>query len=393
ALIIGLFLFLIGTEISKGLSSGGSFFTMADVNLLFLSPVSPRKILAYGLIKQIGVSLLMGIFILFQGTTLREFFGVDPMGMFFLFIGYCVFLVLAEVLALAIYSFSNGDRKKKQLVKNIMYCFVFLIAALFLTTLAKNQNVLDTLIQTADSKMVEYIPIVGWIKGFIIGLISGNFLMAIIYFVLLALLGGLLIMYICRSDADYYEDVLQAAETAYHTKAAAKQGHLSDAKDASKISRKNTGIHKGKGASVFFFKHMLENKRSGYLFLNQFTLIMAVLALAASIFARGHISFILIFGALTYMQCLTSTMGRWIKELPLPYIYMIPQKPFKKLIFASLESVVDSFISGIIIFVPCGFILGAPVTLIAAAILARVGIAALLSAGNILVEKILGSLQ
>lgn len=393
AILIGLFLFLLVTQIQKGLSSGGSFFSMADVNLLFLAPVSPRKILAYGLAKQVGMSLLLGFFILFQGATLRTIFGVGTSGLIALFVGYCLFLVVGEILALAIYSYTRGDDNRRRVVRAVLYCFGFLMAALFLTTLFKTQNFYEALLSAADSSLMEYIPVLGWTKAFTMGLIAGNFLKALVFLVLLIALIGLIILYIYRSESDYYEDVLQSAEKNYTTKTAAKDGRISDTKDASKISRKKTGIGRGKGASVFFFKHLLENRRSGYLFLNQFTLICTVVAILASLLAKEHVSLMLIFGMLCYLQVLTGAMGRWVKELTLPYIYMIPQNPFKKLVFASLESVVDSFVSGLIIFIPCGLILGAPADEIIAVIAARVGLAALLSAGNILIERILGNMQ
>ena len=393
AILIGLFLFLLVTQIQKGLSSGGSFFTMADVNLLFLAPVSPRKILAYGLIKQVGMSLLLGFFILFQSATLRTFFGVGTSGLIAVFVGYCLFLVVGEILALAIYSYTRGDDSRRRVVKAVLYCFGFLMAALFLTTLFKTQDFYTALLSAADSNFMEFIPVLGWTKAFTMGLIAGNFIKALVFLALLIVLIGLIILYICRSESDYYEDVLQSAEKTYTTKTAAKDGRISDTKDASKISRKKTGIGRGRGASVFFFKHLLENRRSGYLFLNQFTLICTVIAILASLLAREHINLMMIFGMLCYLQVLTGAMGRWVKELNLPYIYMIPQSPFKKLVFASLESLVDSLVSGLVIFIPCGLILGAPAAEIAAVIAARLGLAALLSAGNILIERLLGNMQ
>jgi len=54
AIIFALFMFLFVTQIRQGLSTGSTFFKMCDVNLLFVSPTSPNKILVYGLVRQIG---------------------------------------------------------------------------------------------------------------------------------------------------------------------------------------------------------------------------------------------------------------------------------------------------------------------------------------------------
>lgn len=59
-----------------GSSSNTPMFTLSDVTLLFPSPLSPNKILFYGLFRQLGVSLLLGFFLLFQYGWLNSVYGV-----------------------------------------------------------------------------------------------------------------------------------------------------------------------------------------------------------------------------------------------------------------------------------------------------------------------------
>ena len=39
-------------------------FTLSDVSMLFPSPLKPNKVLFYGLTRQLGLSLLLGFFLL-----------------------------------------------------------------------------------------------------------------------------------------------------------------------------------------------------------------------------------------------------------------------------------------------------------------------------------------
>ena len=50
---LGILLLFTVPILLNALQKGTTFFGMSDVNLLFVSPISPKKILAYGLMKQI----------------------------------------------------------------------------------------------------------------------------------------------------------------------------------------------------------------------------------------------------------------------------------------------------------------------------------------------------
>ncbi|MDO4288778.1 MAG: putative ABC exporter domain-containing protein [Eubacterium sp.] len=393
AILSGLFLFLCVTSIQKGLASGASFFTMADVNLLFLSPVSPRKILAYGLIKRAGTTLLIGVFILFQAANLKSFFGLDTAKIVLLFLGYCLFIFLSELLSLILYAATGGNPRAKGLIKNLLYGCVGLLAAVFVFLAITQGDVMAALVTLLGGKAFQLVPLVGWSTGLIMAAISGDTLWTLLFLGLNLALGGLIIFLVSRTGSNYYEDVLQSAENTYAMKTAAREGRVVETRDTSKISRKKTGIGHGRGASVFFFKHLLENRRSGWLGLNKFTMIFALAAWVLCIFLKDSLDYLWLFGFLCYVQLLSSVTGRWVKETILPYIYLVPQSPFKKLLWASLESLMDGLVGGIIILIPCGLILGETPAMIAAALLARLGMTCLLSADNILVQRLLSSIQ
>ena len=61
-------------------SSSSPMFTLSDVTLLFPAPLSSNKILAYGLVRQLGLSLVLGFFILFQYSWMHGVYGVGVPG-------------------------------------------------------------------------------------------------------------------------------------------------------------------------------------------------------------------------------------------------------------------------------------------------------------------------
>ena len=61
----------------KGLSTGSTFFTMGDVNNFFVSPISPKKILIYGIGKQLATSLFLVVCFSAYGSMALKMFDLS----------------------------------------------------------------------------------------------------------------------------------------------------------------------------------------------------------------------------------------------------------------------------------------------------------------------------
>lgn len=70
-----LLMFIVMINLIKGVDSGSTFFSMGDVNMLFISPISPKKILVYGLMKQMGMTVLVACCMVAYGGMAVQFFG------------------------------------------------------------------------------------------------------------------------------------------------------------------------------------------------------------------------------------------------------------------------------------------------------------------------------
>ncbi|MDC0700782.1 putative ABC exporter domain-containing protein, partial [Blautia wexlerae] len=120
----GILLFFMGVLVLNALQKGTTFFGMADVNLLFVAPLSPRKILAYGLVKQMGRTLLMVFFFLFYGAMLAQTFGIVWTDTLALVIGSAAALFVVQMLSLLLYNVTNGHPGRIRTAKGILYLYV-----------------------------------------------------------------------------------------------------------------------------------------------------------------------------------------------------------------------------------------------------------------------------
>ncbi len=397
AIVFALYSYLFIAASLKGLSSGASFYTMADVSLLFSTPISTKRILIYGLIKQMGTSLLVGVFLIYQYAWLNMTYGLSFGGLIVILIGYCIVVFCSQLAAMAIYSFSSSDEKLQSKIKfTIIGLTSFVILYIFYEVTTSGENIINSAVEAINSFWLNLLPVSGWLKMAVVGVFSANYI-HIITGVGLTLLSVFIIVYvITKTRSDFYEDVLLATEVSHSAITAKKEGHISDTRKNVKVGK--IGINKGVGANVFFYKHLIENRRSGLFLIDRISIIFVIISIAYAFFTSNVIkqndaNIISIFIFATYMQIFSTATGRWIRELTMPFVYMIPANPFSKLIKISKENILKITVEAILLFISIGIILGISPIDIAVCIVARIGFGILFMSGNILTERLLGSLN
>lgn len=391
AMVLALFTMVFVMNSKSGFRTGASFYRMSDVNLLFPAPVPPKLILFYGLLKQMGTSLLVGFFLLFQFSWLHNAYGIGFGILFAIFFCYCGVVFCAQVTSLAIYAFTSGDEKRKRVVQGIFYGFYALVIVYLLFPLLSRGLSLEALVAAVSDPLLSYLPVSGWFTAVVNGIAAGSAGM------LAAGLGGVaayvlaLILLILKMRADFYEDVLLATEISFQALSGAKEGRMPES-TVTNVKVGKTGLGKGWGAAAFYYKHRLENRRSRFLLVDKTTWIFILACWAFGFFVRdGGIMGIFVFTV--YMQIFSVATGRWMRELLQPYVYLLPEKPFRKLVMIFGELIYRIFVESLLIFVPLGLLLASPAWEIAGAIVARFSFGLLFVAGNVLVERVFGQIQ
>jgi hypothetical protein len=361
--------------VQKGLTAGDAIFDMSDVNLLFTAPVSSKKALIYGMAFNMSkIALMASVVILFQANSLAYFgigFGGLLLTLFFCFMG----MILSFTLSQVIYSFSNGNEKRKLVTKIIIGALFVPLAVQALRFWQEGLVVIELLKRLCDSPFMSAIPIAGWAAASCAGFLSGNSISGVCFLGLMvvALMGFAL--FLAFSKVDFYEDVLCATETAFEKRRDALEGNIGKAMETGKKIKVNKTGLAGIGAVAFFHRHLREASRRSILGLlsniSLFFLGGSVLyaLLLGSIGDDPYIILISVFSTLLWIQIFTILFSEGMKELFTPYIYLAPEPSISKILWSNMAAFLRSLIEGALIFVAVGAILRASVTVICVAAL------------------------
>ena len=415
AIMVLFYSFMFLMTFLNGVNGGAGnypMFTLSDVSVLFPSPLRPNKVLFYGLFRQLGLSFLLGFFLLFQYNWLHGLYGVEYSHLLLIVVGYGLCLFLGQVCAMAVYTRTSGNDRARSISKFCVYGLTLaFVAGLLLRCLPK----LLSLAGAAEAALMtvgleagaEYLasvgvffPVSGWAAGIIGGLFTQNYLMTGLCALLMLAALGLALGLVIKNKNNYYEDVLQTAEVAQSAITAKREGQPAEVMPK-KVRVGKTGLGRGEGASALFFKHMLENRRSGAFLFSKMSLIFMLVIVGCTILYSFIFSdeedktaaFVAVFTMSTYMQIFSESTGRFNWELTKPYIYLLPEPPLKKLLWGIGENLLADCCEAVAIFVPVSLILGLGPLETVLCMVARITFALLFISGNMLVERIFGSVR
>ena len=366
---------------AKGFGSGASLFSMADVNFVFPSPLRQRNVLFYGLLQKMGSSLLLGLFLLFQFNWMHNLYDISFFQLVVILIGYALTVFLGQVAAMAIYIFTSADDVRRGVVKAVFYVmaggFLLYTAA---AGLGDKTQFIPRAVTAVNGTVLWFFPVSGWTGHAVSGFLFGHFNDLLLGAALCAAFIFLIVWLITHTRQDYYEDVLKSTEITQSAITARKEGRVGETVPQ-KVKVGKTGLGGGWGASALFYKHRLENRRARVFIMDTMSLIFAAIIIVLSIFTKSA-GLAVVFVMSTTMQIFTVALGRFNKELLRPYIYMIPDKPLKKMLYALAEDLPSYFTEALVIFIPIAFILQLAPLEAALCVLARLSFALLFTAGN-----------
>ena len=355
AMIVFLIAAFVGLNI--GLNRGSSFFKASDINYLFVSPLSPNRILLYGLLKKCLACVLVTLLLLMQLTNLRFYFGLGIRELLILMGAWLLLTLSLSVISLSVYSISSVSKVMKRLFFAVLYLAAGSIIFGIVVALWKSGTPFSDTVTFFNEPVLRYIPLGGWAGGFLAEAMDGRTLYALAYAGLLLLLPliGLLIAFHNRSG--YYEDVLTSIGHGYGNSLYHSSPDVI-VKDKSKRRRSHL-IGRKRGEAVLFQRQVTEQKRSLTVLFDRGTLGMLALAVVLGAFLQSldrkgmypFIMQILSVAILCYAMIFTIPMGKFVDELNKPFIYLIPGSPLRKLYYASTAPMIKAFVEGLLCFV------------------------------------------
>lgn len=389
--------------IISGLKSGSTFFNMPDVNLLFVSPLRPNLILAYGLVKQMGSLLLMIVLLMLYSPMLVNMFGLTPGQVFLMIVGLAVLLVLSQILSMLLYNVINGNLVRRKILSYVIYGITALPAIYIAASAFLSEDLYNAALQAAASPLLNGFPVVGWFRGAVFGLILGDGGQAVLYTVLLAVLAVVSVIILVKGNPDYYEDVLQSTEKVYTMQQAKKENeNLGLTMIRNRGAVKKAGFRGGWGSSTLFYKHLCEMQRRNRLgFLTTSTLLILLIAMGMAIFiermARGdgeprnvETMFATILSTEIYLLYFFQISADWVNELKKPYVYLIPTSSLSRLVWASATTLIKPLFDAVITFTVLGLYLQVNPIIVICGILMYTGFAWLFTATSILFFRLFG---
>lgn len=384
----------------KGLSSGTSFFSLSDVNNMFVAPISPKRILVYGIGRQLASMIVLVVTFAAYGGMIINMFSVTVPQTFVLIMGIVLMLIMVQLVTLMIFCLASMHPIRAKVMKYIIYAMAFFALGTVIGYSFIKGISIETVFTAISLPILDYIPFIGWMHGLVFGILEMNNIKIIVFGILTIIAAISSVLTLKFTKLDFYEDVLSQAESYQEFREAVREGKFSDKvmMGNREIKLRKRGIKKGKGASAIFYKHILEgSRRSRFMFFNINTFVLLFVAFVISFGIKQvkpdidpTIIYLATMVILSYVQFFFSASGDWVKELTKPYIYLIPAGAVKKLVMAAATGIIKPFTDGIItIGLMAVFIGGHPLDIIVCA-LTYGSFGTLYIAANILAQRLVG---
>jgi hypothetical protein len=381
-----------GVTIYGGVSETRSFFRLADVNLMFPSPIRPSHVIVYAMIRNVSTLAFTMIIMVYQIGTLRFTLGMTPPMIALTFICIFLMLVMSLTTSMCIMLLCNGRPRRKTLIKGLLVAVLslLLIYAVAAGKTYSGSGGLNMFTAICSNKYLDLIPIIGWTRGLFVALISLQLFPAIVYGCLCLALLIVEIVAISRTKSDYYEDVLDGASRREQVRQAVKDGKRAYIPRSSKEKTiRKIGINGGKGASVFMYKRLLEQRRMALGMLSFTTIIIAAAGIFMSVIL--HVSFFAFLGIAALLSVFLQRIHSWEGELTKIYIFLAPSEPERKLFFAILPDLFTSMIDSVFVFI-IGFALFSTGLFSAlTGAIAYLSVTVLITGSSVVVRRIFGS--
>ena len=374
-------------NVKRGIENGSTFFRQADVNLVFSAPISPKRILIYGFLKQLSVTFLSMIFLMAQLPNLQSIYALSAGSLLVIMAAVFLFFLALPLVGMLIYAIASQSHKARKVCQRVLDGVAVLIGAGFFLHLLQVRDLLGAVRSFFGTDLFNHLPLVGWFRAVILSNVTGD--MSTFYWNagLLAafFVAALFILY--KVNTDYYEDVLSATERRESILQAQKEGRSIQRNSYGKIKRARQR-YLGTGGWAILSRHLLEYKKKGFFFLDKYTLILVGWGIGSKYFSHSSIISTLFYSA--YFAFFLTLQGKWAQELNKPYIYLLPISSLQKIFYGTLAESLKNVVDGFAIFVAAGLVFkSTPLTIVLCA-LAYATYANIFIYGEVFIRKSFG---
>ena len=150
------------------------------------------------------------------------------------------------------------------------------------------------------------------------------------------------------------------------------------------------------GSLAILQRQILDKRKKGFLLLPLRTIIFVIGAVIAALAIPASDSMDLMLGVFSiaaYLTFIFSMVGAWESDLSYHYVYLIPAKPFNKMLAATIADVINMLIESILIFGMLGVLLKISPTIVIAIILAYAALGSVFIYSDLVVRRMFGKIH
>lgn len=383
--ILFIIAFLAFILFSTMMTSKKALFFGEDAFYLFGGPFTRKQIMAYLTMQTIIQSLFLGLFALVFFAGISSGLAFSANFIILLWIGIVIAIMTFLILTDYLYVVSISDEKLKILPKVIIGIFIIAVFGVLIGTYLETGNTQTLLIDFVQSSLFYYVPVFGWLKLALIGYVMQDTIMSMIGFLLLII--GFICIYslFIYYKGDFYEQAIQDSLEYSKRYKSLKEGNQNAMKDI-KVKKIKSRFYNG--AFAVMSKNFILMKKTGHM-ISMSDLISIGIYIAVTIFSG------LGFGFFVYMMVIwvfsSLQNSELANELKNYQIYLIPDKPLKKLIAVILPTFIKVSSVSILSFIIIGVYYQTDILTILMYIINLLGYICVFMSASILTLRILKS--
>ena len=366
------------------MQSKKALFYGEDAFYLFTGPFTRKQIMSYLTFQTILQALLIGFFAL---IILAAFGGGFTIGFIFMaYLASVITTILLLVLIDYLYVLSIGDQKYQKYAKIIPAIILGFVVVIVLVLYIQTGNLQTLFMDLVQSNLFYFVPVFGWMKLGLISFVEQNYLLTLLAYVLLT--GALVLVYalFINYQGDFFEQALQDSLDFSKRMKAAKAGDQNAMKD-NKIKHNIKSGFKSGAYAIMSKNMLLMRKTNSFISLNDLISIgiYAVVAIAVDM-GIGMFVYMMVIWVFAALQ--NSDLA---KELKNYQIYLIPDKPFRKLMAVIIPTFIKILLVTSVSFIAMGLFYHQSVMTILLYILNIISYTSIFISSSVLALRILKS--
>jgi flagellar biosynthesis protein FliQ len=336
----------------------GLIYSPADIHMVFPSPVHPKALLMYGMIKLLYTSWILVFALTIGGIWWFHLTAAQVI----LYLFYSVLLDSLFEVSLVVLVYGNDRISEKTLrwVGRAIYGVIGLAVLLGLYLFFAVDSSIGVAELLFSHPLFQCLPVLGWniaaIRLILLGPDTVNIVCSLLYVATTAVMVAAAVRMPCRGE--YYEDAMTFSEEYQAALNKAKQGRMAVVGKKEKF-RSASVSYQGTGAKAIYYRQLLEYKKKRFFIFGGNSLLclgigigLAVLGAIEEINVQTR-PFVLPVVCAYIILIFSGYATKWEQELKNAYTFLIPDRPFRKMWYATLIEHIRNLVDGCLIVLPC----------------------------------------